>query len=32
MSEWNAISIFPSEPFVVLTVDQFVGRGGGLLE
>ena len=23
---------FPSEPFVVLTVDQFVGRGGGPLE
>ena len=23
---------FHSEPFVVLTVDQFVGRGGGLLE
>ena len=22
-------SVFPSEPFVVLTVDQFVGRGGG---
>ena len=23
---------FPSQPFVVLTVDQFVGRGGGPLE
>ena len=23
---------FPSEPFVVLSVDQFVGRVGGLLE
>ena len=23
---------FPSQPFVVLTVDQFVGRGGGQLE
>ena len=25
-------SVFSSEPFVVLTVDQFVGRGGGPLE
>ena len=25
-------SVFPSEPFLVLTVDQFVGRGGGPLE
>ena len=24
--------VFPSEPFVVLPVDQFVGRGGGPLE
>ena len=23
---------FPSQPFVVLTVDQFVGHGGGPLE
>ena len=23
---------FPSQPFVVLTVDQFVGRGGGPLK
>ena len=23
---------FPSRPFVVLTVDQFVGQGGGPLE
>ena len=23
---------FPSQPFVVLTVDQFVGQGGGSLE
>ena len=23
---------FPSVPFVVLTIDQFVGRGGGPLE
>ena len=30
-NEWNAISISP-QPFVVLTVDQFVGRGGGPLE
>ena len=25
-------SVFPSVPFVVLTLDQFVGCGGGLLE
>ena len=25
-------SVFPSHPFVVLTVDQFVGHGGGLLK
>ena len=25
-------SVFPSRPFVVLTVDQFVGHGGGLLK
>ena len=25
-------SVFPSQSFVVLTVDQFVGHGGSLLE
>ena len=30
-SEWNSI-IIPSETFVVLTADQFVGRDDGLLE
>ena len=31
-SEGNVIGIFPSVPFVALTVDQFVGYGGGPLE
>ena len=31
--EWMECNqYFPSQPFVVLTVDQFVGRGGGPLE
>ena len=33
MCEWmDCDRYFPSVPFVVLTVDQFVGRGGGPLD
>ena len=33
MWEWmDCDRYFPSVPFVVLTVDQFVGRGGGPLD
>ena len=30
--EWNSIIYSPSETFVALTADQFVGRDDGLLE
>ena len=30
--KWNAHHYSPSETFVVLTADQFVGRDDGLLE